>query len=178
MIIFIQLLIVNQVRPMNVQERTAVLHRQQLVPTSTPPSPKIRNPHINQENRVHIQSQPIPPTPLKIPHLNALITSRLTLTPQQKPLFRSHALNANIRYSKPQDQRPYKAQNNLAIAINDILSADIGKRYTAGFDEEEAGIDILEALHAHFGAGGIAAEGGGGEDFEEMDQDDLCRGSA
>lgn len=40
-------------------------------------------------------------------------------------------------------------------------------------DKVERDIDILKALHTEFGTSGVAAEGFGGEDFEEVDEDDA-----
>lgn len=40
-------------------------------------------------------------------------------------------------------------------------------------DKVERNIDILEALYAKFGTSGVAAERFGGEDFEEVDEDDA-----
>ena len=47
--------------------------------------------------------------------------------------------------------------------------------YSARFDEIKGFVDVLEALDAEFGPGGIAAEGLTTEDFEKMDKDDLER---
>ena len=132
---------------------------------------------IDQVRAVDIQQgaegQAVVPARAEIPHLDLIIARRLPLTPQQQALARTQALIVDVADGEAQDQGPDQAEDDLAIAVDDVLGADVGQLDLAALDEVEGDVDVLEALDAEFGAGGVAAEGFLGEDLEEVDEDDA-----
>lgn len=119
------------------------------------------------------ESKTVIPTGREVADFYTLVASGLSLTPKQKTLLSSHALRVDVADSESQDERPYQTQDNLPIAINNILRSDIRHLDPPPSDEVETLVDILEFLHAKLGLGSITAEGFSAEDFEEMDEDDL-----
>ncbi|PPJ54833.1 hypothetical protein CBER1_07847 [Cercospora berteroae] len=117
--------------------------------------------------------QPIIPTTREIPDFDLIIARRLSLTPQQQSFPRRQTLIIDITNRESQNQCPNQAKNNLPIPIHDIFSPNIRQLNLPTLDKVERDIDIFKALHTKFGTSGVAAEGFGGEDFEEMDEDDA-----
>jgi len=64
-----------------------------------------------------------------------LVTRRLPLAPQQQPFLGAQALCIDITDRKSENQRPYQAQNDLAIAIDHILRPNIRQMYPSSFDK-------------------------------------------
>lgn len=119
------------------------------------------------------ESQTVVPAGREIPDFHPFITSRLPLTPEQKPFFSSHALGIDIADGEPQDESPYQTQDNLPIPIHDIFRTDIGHLYPPPLDEIETFINIFELLNPQLWFRGISTEGLAAEDFEEMNEDNL-----
>ena len=129
---------------------------------------------INQIRPVYIQKRAerkaIIPGGGKVAHLDVLIACSLPLTPEQKALLRRLALLVNVRDCKAQDEGPDETQHDLPVPINDILRANVCHLYALASDKVERLVDILEALHAQLGIGGIFAQGLVAQDFEKVDQ--------
>jgi hypothetical protein len=119
------------------------------------------------------ESKTVIPAGRKVANFYPLVASGLSLTPQQKTLLSGHALRVDVADSESQDERPYQTQNNLAIAIDDILRSNIRHLDPPPSDEVKTFVDILELLHAKLWFGSITAEGFSAEDFEQVDEDNL-----
>jgi hypothetical protein len=121
------------------------------------------------------ESKTVIPAGREVADFYTLVASGLSLTPKQKTLLSSHALRVDVADSESQDERPYQTQDNLPIAINNILRSDIRHLDPPPSDEVETLVDILEFLHAKLGLGSITAEGFSAEDFEQVDEDNAIR---
>jgi hypothetical protein len=132
---------------------------------------------VDEIGPVYIQQgtegQSIVPTAAKVSHFNFVVASRLSLTPKEQTLFGRHSLLIDVANGETENQSPYKAENNLAVSVNDIFGSDVGHLDTPGFDEVERQVGILESLYTELGLGGITTERLVGQTLEEVDEEDL-----
>ncbi len=119
------------------------------------------------------EGEAVVPAGAEVSHIHLVVAGRLALAPQEKTFLGCHALLVDVVDGEAENQGPYQAQDDLAVAVDDVLSADVGHLDTAGFDKVEGGVCVFKALHAQLRFGGIAAERLAGEAFEEVDEHDL-----
>lgn len=72
------------------------------------------------------QCQSVIPACGEVPYFDLIVACCLPLTPQQETLLCTKTLLVDVADGESQNKGPYQAQYNLAVAINHILSTDIG----------------------------------------------------
>lgn len=122
---------------------------------------------------LHPQCEPIVPAGGEVADFDFVVAGRLPLTPQQQTLLRTETLLVDVADGESQNKGPYQTQDDLAVAIDDVLGTGIGKLDPPASDEVERFVDVLKLLHPQLGSGGIAAEGLVTEDLKEVDEYDL-----
>ena len=132
---------------------------------------------VDQIRAVNVEQgakgQAVVPAAGKVAHFDFFVTCRFALTPEEQSFFGAQPFFVDVADGEAQDQRPYQTEDDLAVAVDNVLRADVGQLYFASFDEVEGFVDVFEALDAEFGACGIAAQGFIGEDLEEVNENDL-----
>jgi hypothetical protein len=128
---------------------------------------------VLQYRVLHAQCQSVVPTCGEVAHFDFIVAGCLPLTPQQQTLLRTETLFVDVADGESQNEGPYQSQDDLAVAVDDVLGTSIGKLDPPTSDEVERLVDVLKLLHAQLGTGGIAAEGFVAEDLEEVYEDDL-----
>jgi hypothetical protein len=121
------------------------------------------------------QCQSIVPACGEVTYFDFIVASRLSLTPQQETFLGTQTLFVNVADGEAQNQGPDQAEDDLAVAVDDIFGAGVCELNPPTPDEVEGLVDVFELLHAQLWSGGIPAEGFVAEDLEEVDQDDLGR---
>jgi hypothetical protein len=121
----------------------------------------------------HAQCQSVVPARREVAHFDLVIACRLPLTPQQETLLRAQTLLVDVANREAQNEGPYQAEDDLAVAVDDVLGADVGHLDAAALDVVQRLVDILELLHPQLGARGIAAERLVAEDLKQVDEADL-----
>jgi hypothetical protein len=133
--------------------------------------------HLSAPNYPHsssyAQCQSVVPARGEVAHFDLVIACRLPLTPQQETLLRTQTLLVDVADGEAQNEGPDQAEDDLAVAVDDVLGADVGHLDAAALDVVKRLVDILELLHPQLRARGIAAEGLVAEDFEEVDEANL-----
>ena len=86
-------------------------------------------------------------THLRAHETDSYLVCRLPLTPQQESLSRTQPLVVDLADGETQDECPYQAEDDLAIAVDDVLGPNICELYLPPLDEVQRDIDILETLH-------------------------------
>lgn len=97
------------------------------------------------------------------------------MAPQQQTLLGTQTLLVDVADGEAQNQGPDQAQDDLAVAVDDIFGTRVCQLDSSAADEVERLVDVFKLLYTQLGARGIAAEGLVAEDLEQVDQYDLGR---
>lgn len=85
----------------------------------------------------------------------------------------SSLISPNITNCELCNQRPQQPQNELQLAINNILSTNVEQLNPTMLDEFQRLVHILGLLDIHDGSKGVSSERFIAEDLEEVDKEDL-----
>lgn len=99
---------------------------------------------------INAQGESIIPARGEVSDLDFVIACRLPLAPQKKSLFGAQSLFVDVADGEAQNESPYQAEYDFAIAVYNVFGADIRQLDLPTFDEIESYVDILESLDAKF----------------------------
>ena len=95
---------------------------------------------------MHPQCKSIVPAGGEVANFDFIVAGRLPLTPQKETFLGAQTFFVDVANSETQNKSPYQAEDNLAVAVDDILGTGVGKLDPPTPDEIQRLVDILELL--------------------------------